>query len=98
AARPDGAELARERLRGRVAGAREGMKLGALIAHDLRDDVGRRTEAVDSDAASVACLRQRAVADEPRAEQRRRRDGFVNVGNRKAEVLVRNRELGEAAR
>ena len=50
-ARPDGAELARQRLRRLVARAREGEHAPSLLACELGDDVRRGAEAVEPDAA-----------------------------------------------
>ena len=51
AAGPGRAEPAREFLRRRVAGPREGEDLASLIARDLRHDVRRRAEPVDPERA-----------------------------------------------
>src|SRR5690606_23917313 len=95
---PRGAELARELLRGGVSGPRERIQRSALMPRDLRNDVRRRTEAVDAEPLRVAGLRQRAVADQARAKQRRRGHGIVLRRNRHAEGFVRNGVLRIAAR
>ena len=54
-----------------VAGSSEREQAPALVDRDLGDDVGRRTEAVETEAFDVIPAEpQRAVADEAGAEQR----------------------------
>ena len=70
----------------RVAGAGEGMDALALVAGDLRDDVGGGAEAVEAERLAVAGHAVGAVADEAGAEQRR---GFgVAVFLRQAEAVA----------
>ena len=102
-ARPLAAELQREGLRGVVVGAREGEDAPALVQRDLADDVRAGAEAVEPEALRVAGHAQRAVADEPRAQQRRglevaealgQREGVARVGHgarRVAAVAVAGR-------
>ena len=68
---PRGAELARQRLRRLVAGPGEGEDAASFVAGELRDDVRRGAEAVEPEALAVAGGAERAVADQPRAEERR---------------------------
>ena len=94
---PHGSERARERLRLFVPCARPGEHPATLADRDLADDVGGRAEAVQPDPLRVAGEPQRAVADEPGAEERRRLLVGVAVRDREAVALVRDRELGVAA-
>ena len=94
---PLGAELAREALRRVVAGAREREHAPALVAGDLADDVRGGAEAVEAEPLGVAGHPQRAVADQPGAQQRRGLEVRVAVGDREAEARVGDRVLGEAA-
>ena len=79
-----------------VAGARDREHAPALGGGDLADDVGRAAEAVEPEPLGVAAHPQRAVADQPRAEQRRRLEVRVAAGERQAVALVGDRELGVA--
>src|SRR5690606_21525233 len=54
-------------------------------------------EAVHAEPLDVACLRQRAIADQPRAKERRCGYRVVFGRDRETEVLVRDRVLGVAA-
>ena len=94
---PLGAEPACEARARVVAGAREREHPAPLVAGDLADDVRRGAEAVEAEALGVAGHPQGAVADEPRAQQRRGLEVRVAVGDREAEALVGDRVLGEAA-
>ena len=58
AAGPHGAELARQRLGGVVAGADDRVDLPPLPAQDLRHDVGRRAEPVEAHPSRVAAHRR----------------------------------------
>ena len=69
---PLAAELEREGLRRLVAGAREGEDAAPLVQRDLADDVRAGAEAVEPEARRIARHAQRAVSDEPGAQQRRR--------------------------
>ena len=69
----------------------------ALVPRDLRDDVRRGAEAVEPEPLGVAGHAQRAVADQPGAQERRRLLVRVAVGDREAEALVGDRELRVAA-
>ena len=51
---------------------REGVHLPALVSCDLSDDVGGGAEAVDPEPLALAGHAQRAIADQPGAQQRRR--------------------------
>ena len=71
-----------------VAGAGEGEHAPPLVERDLADDVRRGAEAVEAEALGVAGHPQRAVADQPGAEQRRGLEVAVAVGQREAEARV----------
>ena len=80
-----------------VAGAGEGVHLATLPRADLREDVRGGAEAVEADAGRLAAHPQRAVADQPGAQQRRRLLIAVAGGEREAVALVRDRVLRVAA-
>jgi hypothetical protein len=63
------------------------------MACDLRDDVRRGTEAVDSEASRIAGLDVRAIADQPGAQERRRFRVPVGHGDPEAEAVVGDSEL-----
>ena len=67
------------------------------MTRDLGDDVRRRAEAVEAEPLAVAREPQRAVADQPRAQQGRRLLVGVALGDREAEALVGDGVLGVAA-
>ncbi len=69
----------------------------ALVGRHLADDVGRGAEAVEADPLRVAAEPQRPVADQPRAQQRRRLEVGVALGDREAVALVGDRLLRVAA-
>ena len=94
---PLDAELERERLRRLVLRAREREHAPALVPRDLRDDVRRGAEAVEPEPLGVAGHAQRAVADQPGAEERRRLLVGVALRNRHAVALVGDGELRVAA-
>ena len=102
---PRGAELARQLLV--PLRAREDIHLALPVPRDLQDDVRRRAEAVQAEPKALSVSRraarpdaaspQRAIADDPRAEQRR---GFViavALRDRIREIRRDARELSEAA-
>ena len=97
AAGPRRAKLAREVLRACVAGPREGEDLAALIPRHLRHDMGRGAEAIDAEARRVAGHLQRAVADQPGAEQRRCFGVAVAFRQMEAVARVGDRVRGVAA-
>ena len=72
ASRPLGPERAGERLRGRIIRAREREHPARLRSRHLGDDVRGGTESVQPDALARAREAQRAEADQPGAQQRRR--------------------------
>ena len=80
-----------------VAAAGEGEHPPALVDGDLADDVRGRAEAVEAEALGVAGHAQRAVADQPGAEQRRDLLVGMVLGEREAEALVGDGQLGVAA-
>ncbi|ABA51266.1 hypothetical protein BURPS1710b_A1017 [Burkholderia pseudomallei 1710b] len=107
AARPRGAEPAREPLRGGVARARERINGAPLKTRDLRDEVRGRAESVQADAPRGTGHLQRPVADETRAQQRRRMNIVVaarhvhakaRVGDRALRIAAVDRVAGEAGR
>ena len=95
AARPGGAERARELLRALVAGPGEGVHLSPLVHGDLADHVGGRSESVQAQPGGVTGEAQRSVADQASAQQRRQ----LLVGHVwreiETEALVGDRQLGK---
>jgi hypothetical protein len=85
---PLAAELERERSRLVVARPDEAEHAPSLVPSDLHDDVRRGAEAVEPEPLRIAGEAQRAVADQPGAEERRRLDVVVPDGKREAVVLV----------
>ena len=69
----------------------------ALVRGDLADDVRRGAEAVEAEALAVAGQPQRAVPDQPAAQQRRHLEVAHAVGQIEAVALVGHRVLGVAA-
>ena len=96
-ARPLGAEAAGERLAVLIPVAGEGEDAPPFVDGDLAEDVGGGAEAVEADPLRLADQPQRPVADQPGAEERRRLGVGVDVGDREAEVLGGDGELGVAA-
>ena len=96
------AERAGERLRLVVALARHGEHAAALAPRDLRDDVRRGAEAVQAEPLGVAGEAQRAVADQPGAEERRRlevaeaRRGAGSRSARRRRPTPRSRRRGRS--
>jgi len=68
-----------------------------LPARDLADDVCGGAEPVEPDALRVAGQNERAIADQPGAEQRGRLQIRIPLGDWEAEALVRDGFLGKAA-
>ena len=95
--RPGRAELEREALGLGVARPGEREYAPALVGGHLADDVGGGAEAVEADPLRIAAEPQRAIADQPRAQQRRRLQVGIALGDRKAVALVGDRVLGVAA-
>ena len=93
---PRGSQRAREALRRRVARPGEREDAPALVARHLRHQVGRRAESVDADALGITRLSQRAVADQPGAEQRPGLDVGQAGRKRMDEACVGDRVLGVA--
>src|SRR4030095_5211508 len=56
-------------------------------------DVGRCTESIDAEALRITCHPIRAIADEPRAEQRRGVLVVVSARQVEAETLISDRLL-----
>jgi hypothetical protein len=67
------------------------------VARDLTDDVGGGAEPVQAEALGVPRHPQRPVADQTRAQQRRCLEVRVVPGERQAEALVGERQIGIAA-
>jgi hypothetical protein len=98
---PHRAEIAGEILAGDIARLGEGEHLPALEFRDLGDDVRRCAKTVNSDSFSFSGSfdgkPQGAIADQPGAQQRSRRD-IVEFGRqREAIALVGGGQLGVAA-
>jgi len=88
---PHRAEVAGKRLRRVVARAGEGEDAPALVARDLSDDVRRGAEPEDAEIARIARHDQRAVADQPGAQERRRFGVARLACDREAESRVGDR-------
>ena len=88
---PFGAKAQREFDRRPVARPGEGENPAALGAGDLGDDVRRRAEAVQTEAFGIARHGERAVADEPGAEQWRRVDIAAPAAHGQAVAARRRR-------
>ncbi len=80
-----------------VAGAGEREHSPALERRHLADHVGGGPEPVQPESLGVAGERQRAVADQPAAQQRRRLLVGESLGQRQAVALVGDRQLREPA-
>src|SRR5260370_39076172 len=91
---PVRAEIARDPLGKRIAGPGEGIALAALEHRDLGDEVRRRAESIEAEPPRIARHAQRAMSDEPRAEQRRGLGVPVALRQRKAVALVGDCVLG----
>ena len=74
---PHGAQRQSETLGFGIPTPGERVHLAALVARDLGHDVGRGAEAVDAEPSRIARHAQRAVPDEPGAQERR----GLDVGN-----------------
>ena len=85
---PDSAKRARERLGRVVARAGSGEDAPSLCDGDLADDVGRGPEAVKTDRFAVAREPERAVPDQPGAEQGRGLLIRIAARDDEAEALV----------
>src|SRR5512132_1792442 len=94
---PLGTELAGALLPPRITGTCEREDTLTLMAGDLGDDVGRRAEAVQAEARSIAREPQRSKADQPCTQERRRRDVVIGLRRCMAEPLVGDDVLGIAA-
>src|SRR5581483_1780381 len=95
--RPCGPQLARERLRRRVAGSRQGEHPPSLPDGELAEDVRGGPEAVEAERRRLARQPVRSVADQPGAEERCRLQVRVALGKGEAEALVGDAELRVAA-
>ncbi len=85
---PLGADLSRQRLGGLVAGPREGEHPASFVDRQLRDDVSGGSEPVEAEDLAVAGCPQSAVADQPRAEKRRKLLVGGAIGKRQAVARV----------
>jgi hypothetical protein len=94
---PDGAERAGEGLAIGIARPGEGEDPAAVVDRELGDDVGRSTEAIDAQGTGAEGLAVGAVADQPGAEQRRRLQIAVALGQGEAVVRLRLGIFGIAA-
>src|SRR6516164_2093762 len=92
-ARPLGAQTARKCLALGVTAPRECENLTSLRNGDLRDQVRRRSEAVDAEPARISRDPVRPIADQPCAEQRRCFEITVLPWEWKREPRVRDRVL-----
>jgi hypothetical protein len=81
---PSGAESAREPLRFKVAGPREGINFAFLVTRDLRHDMRGRAEAVNADSFRVAGFDERTITNQSGAQQRRRLRIGIKLGQQKA--------------
>src|SRR5581483_5470102 len=85
---PLAAEPERERRGLVVSGPDEAEHAPSLMPRDLDDDVRRGAEAVETEPLGIAGEAERAVADQPGAQERRRLKIVVIVRNRQAVPLV----------
>ena len=80
-----------------ISGAREGVHRSLLELRNLGDDMRGRAKAVDAERLGVPRHAQRAMSDQPRAQQRRRGRIRVALGQRKAICSLRDCIVGIAA-
>ena len=95
--RPSRAETAGELLRFGIPGSCESKDCTLLETCDLYRDMRCRAKSVKSDYAGIACLAQRAKADQPCAKQRRARHVAEITGQRKTIPRIGHRVLRVAA-
>src|SRR5581483_5785996 len=93
AAGPLRAETARESLSGGITGAREGPYAPPPVASHLDDDMSGRAEAEQPETLPLPREPQRAVSDEPGAEQRRDLDVVEAGRKRETEARVGDGQL-----
>jgi hypothetical protein len=84
-------------LRCRIAWARERVHVTPLPPANLRNDVGRGTEAIEADAAPLAGFLQRPPADEASTHQRRCSNRIGIAGKSKGVVGISHSVGSEAA-
>src|SRR5581483_7649345 len=89
-ARPDGAELTRERLGLQVAGTGEGEDAAALGTGYLSEQVCSRTKTVEAEIRAAAGGPVGAIADEARAKERRQLRGRRIERQREAKASIRD--------
>ena len=94
---PHAAETAGERLSLGISRASEGVDRSLLELRNLGDDMRGRAKAVDAERLGIARHAQRAMADQPRTQQRRRGRIRVALGQRKAIGSLRDCVVGIAA-
>ena len=94
---PFGAEAAGEVDRRLIARPDEGEHAATLSPRHLGDDVRRRAEAVEPEPFGVARHGERAVADQPGAEQRRRMSIVALAGEGEAVAFVGDAVVAVAA-
>src|SRR6202043_2087498 len=94
AAGPRATEAAGEFLAGDIGGPRDREDAPSFIPNHLGNDVGRRAETVEAEAHAASRGVERAVSDQPGAEQRCRLHVTVRAIYWKAESGVGNRVLG----
>ena len=82
---------------GAIARPRERVDFAPLGTRDLREQMRRGAEAVKAEPRRVARGTVRAIADEPRAEQRRGGGIRIALGHVQAIARVRRHVLGVAA-
>src|SRR5690349_14289395 len=97
AAGPGGTKAPRECLAPRIFPACERKELAALSDGDLRDQVRRRTEAVDSEPLRVTREAKSAIADQTGTHQRRGLDVAIARGHGKAITRIREGIFGVAS-
>ena len=94
---PDRPQVQRELFRGGVAGAREREHAPPLVTRHLGHEVPRRAESVDAEPFGRPARHQRAVADQPGAQERRGLGVGEPLRHREGERRVGDGALGVAA-
>src|SRR4029453_10960863 len=85
---PVDAKTPREPLSVSVSRPGEGVDGASLCQRDLRDEMRRGPETVNAERSSLARHRIRTISDQPRAQERRRVQIVVAVGQREHEACV----------
>src|SRR5439155_23209891 len=94
---PFGPQASRKRLLLRVTRRGKGKHASTLVAGDLRDDVGRVAEAIETDALRIAREPERPIADQAGTEQRCGMHIRITLRQPKTKTLVGDAKLGVAA-